>query len=122
MYLKIRRYREERGLTQQQLAKSIGKSFRTIQSWEREESYPNAEAIWSLCEFFDTDPNDLLGWWDDHPRDDAPPLTQEEARLVDDYRASTPERKRVLALTASDCAAMSKDAAERDQAVAEGIA
>lgn len=122
MLLKIRRYREERGLTQQELAKAIGKSFRTIQSWERGESFPNAEAIWNLCEFFGTDANDLLGWWDEHQREEQPPLSSDEARLVGDYRASTPERKRLLSLTAQDSAAMSKDAAERVEAVAEGVA
>jgi len=45
MNLDIRKFREAFGLTQQQLAEQIGKSFRTIQSWERRESYPNAEML-----------------------------------------------------------------------------
>lgn len=113
MNLDIRKFREAFGLTQQQLAEQIGKSFRTIQSWERRESYPNAEMLWKLCEFFGTDPNTFLGWYDDHPRQDAAPLESDEAEIVGYYRESTPERKHSLMMTARDSAAMSKDAAER---------
>lgn len=46
-------------------------------------------------------------------------LDRDEMELVGNYRVSTPERKRLLSLTAQDCAAMSKEAAERGKAVAE---
>lgn len=113
MNFKLGEYRESRGLTQKELAKLIGKSTGTIQSWEYGDSYPNAEMLWKLCEFFRTDPNTMLGWWDDHPRDEAPPLNPDEAEIVGYYRESTPERKHSLMMTARDSAAMSKDAAER---------
>lgn len=113
MNFDLRKYRDSFGLTQQELAKQIGKSFRTIQSWERGESYPNAEMLWKLCEFFGTDPNTMLGWCDEHTRDEAPPLRPDETEIVGYYRESTPERKRSLMMTARDSAAMSKDAAER---------
>lgn len=112
MKLKLRRYREERGLTQSELAKAIGKSFRTVQAWEREESFPNAEMVWKLCEVFETDPNDFLGWYEEHPRADAPALTRDESEIVGCYRASTPARKASLMQTARDSAVMSKEVAE----------
>lgn len=112
MKLKLRRYREERGLTQSELAKAIGKSFRTVQAWEREESFPNAEMVWKLCEVFETDPNDFLGWYEEHPRADAPTLTRDESEIVGCYRASTPARKASLMQTARDSAVMSKEVAE----------
>ena len=40
MNLRLRERREAQGLSQKELAQKVGKSFRTIQSWEREESYP----------------------------------------------------------------------------------
>ena len=40
MNLRLRERREALGLNQKELAQKVGKSFRTIQSWEREESYP----------------------------------------------------------------------------------
>lgn len=112
MKLKLRRYREERGLTQSELAKAIGKSFRTVQAWEREESFPNAEMVWKLCEVFETDPNDFLGWYEEHPRADTPALTRDESEIVGCYRASTPARKASLMQTARDSAVMSKEVAE----------
>lgn len=112
MDFKLKQMRVERGLSQRDFSKQIGKSFRTIQMWENGESYPNAEMLWKLCEFFRTDPNTMLGWYDEHPRDEAPPLMPDEAEIVGFYRESTPERKHSLMMTARDSAAMSKDASE----------
>lgn len=114
MNLNIRKYRESMGITQLELAKEIGKSFRTIQSWERGESYPNAEYLWKLCEYFDTDPNTFLGWYDEHPRQEDPPLTKEERELISLHRQSTPEWRHNLIQNARASALASKDAAERD--------
>lgn len=101
MNLKLRSYRESRGLTQQELAKQIGKSFRTIQSWERSESYPNAEAVCLMCDFFGTDPNDFLGWYDEHPEDrPSASVTREESTLLSNYRASSPEGREFVARAA----------------------
>lgn len=93
MNIKLREYRESISLTQADLADLVGKSFRTIQSWERGESYPNAESIWKLCKVFSTDPNTLLGWYDEHPRSDAG-LSRSEAIVISDYREATPEGRR----------------------------
>ena len=109
MNFDLRKYREILGVTQQDLAKAIGKSFRTVQSWERGESYPNAEYVWRLCEFFGTDPNTLLGWYEEHPREDAPDLSRDERELVGCYRESTQQRKSAMMMAARDYAAMSKD-------------
>lgn len=108
MNLKIRQYRESRGLTQKEFAKAIKKSVGTIQSWEREDSYPNADMLWRLCEFFGTDPNDLMGWWDEHPRDEARPLSQDESVLVSDYRECTPDRRRKAAEAVRDQRSLSQ--------------
>lgn len=108
MNLKVRAYREAAGMTQQELAKAIGKSFRTIQAWERDQSYPNAESIWKLCEVFDTDPNDLLGWWDDHARPEAPDLTPEEAEVLECYRDAAPQWRTNISMTARAAAGESK--------------
>lgn len=108
MNLKIRQYREAKKLTQQELGKAIGKSFRTIQSWEREDSYPNADMLWRLCEFFGTDPNEFMGWWDEHPRDEARPLSQDESVLVSDYRECTPDRRRKAAEAVRDQRSLSQ--------------
>jgi transcriptional regulator with XRE-family HTH domain len=69
MNIRLREYREALGMTQPELAREIGKSFRTIQSWERGESFPNAANVWDLCKCFHVDPNTLLGWYEEHPRE-----------------------------------------------------
>lgn len=102
MNLKLRRYREEMGLTQRQFSKEIGKSVGTIQAWEGGFSYPNAETIWDMCVLFDTDPSELLGWWDEHPRPAAPSsdLTEDEGRLLRNYRAALPSDRPTIDRTA----------------------
>ena len=110
MNFKLGEFREARGLTQKELAKLIGKSIGTIQSWEYGDSYPNCEMLWKLCEFFSTDPNTILGWWDEHPRESPPELSRDERELVGCYRDATEGRKSAMMMAARDHAAMSKDA------------
>lgn len=116
MDLKIRERREALGLTQTELAKKVGKSFRTIQSWERGESYPNAEYVAVLCNVFNVDPNDLLGWYIDHPRAHPQPqrLDPEHETLISNYDRCTPERRDILMHQAMDGAYISQERPERD--------
>lgn len=119
MNLKIRQYRESRGLTQKEFAKAIKKSVGTIQSWEREDSYPNADMLWRLCEFFGTDPDDLMGWWDEHPRDEARPLSHDESVLLDRFRECTPGGQATVFATALGQVALAKEQ-EGDSASSDG--
>ena len=116
MDLKIRKRREALGLTQTELAKMVGKSFRTIQSWERGESYPNAEYVAVLCNVFNVDPNDLLGWYIDHPLDRpaAARLDPEHEALLTNYDRCTPERRDILMRQAIDGAYISQERPECD--------
>lgn len=113
MNLRIRERREALGLTQTELAKKVGKSFRTIQSWERGESYPNAEYVVVLCKIFNTDPNDLCDWYATHPRETAPALSHEHAALLADYDACTPQQRGVLLMSARNAALASGEVAQR---------
>ena len=99
MNFNLRRFREAANFTQQELADKIGKSFRTVQSWERGVSYPNAKSLCDLCNLFGVDPDTLLGW-EGRLREDAPPPTPDESGLLADYRACTPEWRRNIRMTA----------------------
>lgn len=125
MNLNIKARREAAGMTQQELAKAAGKSFRTIQSWERDLSYPNAEMVWRLCEIFKVDPNEFLGWYEDHPRDETKSSSSpEEAELMRNYRACTSQWKSTISMTARAAAGESREEAERDapaRAVSEAV-
>lgn len=108
MNLRLRERREALGLNQKELARKVGKSFRTIQSWEREESYPNAELVGALCEVFNTDPNDLLGWYEEHPEDRPTAPAGAEGELIACYRQSTEKRRSKILETARDQAELSQ--------------
>lgn len=101
MKMRIADFRKKANISQRKLAELTGKSFRTIQKWESGETFPPADDLCTLCDLFDTDPNTMVGWYDDHPEDmlaSAPPgLTADENRVVESYRALTPERRRVIA-------------------------
>lgn len=119
MNFDLKKFREAAGYTQQELAIRIGKSFRTIQSWERGVSYPNAEALCDLCDLFGIDPDTILGWWEDHPRVDSPPLAPDETEVVDGYRSCTTEWKRNLRMSDEAARAASLKSAEGAAPVAE---
>lgn len=97
MNLRIKERRELAGMTQRELAQKVGKSFRTIQSWERCESYPNAEYVMVLSKIFGTDPNDLLGWYDEHPEDRpaSPPADPMASDLVRHFSNLSEEGREV---------------------------
>lgn len=95
MDLRIKERRETLGLTQTELAKKVGKSFRTIQSWERGESYPNAEYVSILCNVFGTDPNSLLDWYSTHPREESTRASQGGSRLMSAFNALSEEGREV---------------------------
>jgi len=58
---KIKTYRKDRGLSQQDLADHFGyKSFTTIQKWEDGSSTPPAKTIKLIAEFFGVSLEDLL--------------------------------------------------------------
>ncbi|MBP5654811.1 MAG: helix-turn-helix domain-containing protein [Clostridiales bacterium] len=49
----IRLYREERKLTQEQVADAVGVSFQAVSSWERGEYSPDIDKLIKLAELFD---------------------------------------------------------------------
>lgn len=121
MNFKLEQFRKAKGMTQKELAMAVHKSIGTIQSWENGTSYPNAEALVSLCNLFNVDANTMLGWYDTHPRDDAPPLTDDESQLVDNYRNCTPQWKTNVSMTALAAAGESLKVSESAPLAAEGL-
>jgi len=61
----IKRLRQERGLTQRELAQQLYVSYQAIGKWERGEATPNPETILKLAKIFDVSADELL---DDVPR------------------------------------------------------
>ncbi|MCL2861399.1 MAG: helix-turn-helix domain-containing protein [Firmicutes bacterium] len=59
--LRIKELREEKGLTQKQLANQIGVDQRTISSYEIGHTEPDIKTIRKLCKIFDVSADYLLG-------------------------------------------------------------
>ena len=79
---RIAHLRNQRGLTQQELAEGLNLSQRTVAAWEGGSRKPSYETLWELADFFDVTTDYLLG------RTDIPnvykqplPQTAEKAEL-----------------------------------------
>lgn len=83
--IRIRKYRELRGLSQKELADLIGVSNSRVSNWEQGINRPNADIISDLCKALDVSPSELL---DIQISTDN--LNEQERKLVSAYR-SRPE-------------------------------
>lgn len=93
MNLKVRQLREVRKPTQQERGKAIGICFRSIQSWGRGDSYPNADMAWRPCELLCADSNEFMGWSDEHPQESPFILMLDESALLSGYCGCTLGRR-----------------------------
>ena len=113
MKLQLRASRKQRRITQHDLAKQLAVDVTTIGNWERGNTVMNIEQLFRCCEILDSTPNELTGWYIDHPEDKPgytgpPGLTPDESRVVESYRELTPERRRVMAEQMEDAAVRSR--------------
>lgn len=114
MNIQLMRLRKAAGYSNRDdFADKIGVNKYTYRSWESGAAMMNAEQVWNCAVALGCTPNDVLGWYESHPKEES--LTNPyEQELMDCYRSSTVDRKERILDTARDAAAMSKDAAERD--------
>ena len=114
MRLRLMELREKKRMTQSEIAKIAEVSPKTEWNWEQGKSFPNAAQIWSIADALGCTPNDLLGWYDEHPRDDTQSaLPPEEAELMRNYRACTPQWRSNISMTARAAAGEAREEAER---------
>lgn len=112
MKLRLRELRKRANMSQADLASKVGVSMRSVGAWERQETQISLEDACLVSDALGCTPNDLCGWYIDHPRDSSQGIGKDEAEILGYYRESTQERKHLLMMTARDSAAMSKDATE----------
>ncbi len=91
--------REERNLTQDDIAKAIGTSRTNIGRWEKGTNEPCSSCLISLADYFECSVDYLLGRSDDFgnvtvKEKSSPELTSEEQSLLNDFR-SLPRQERV---------------------------
>ena len=81
---RIRKYREERGLSQKQFAEKIGVSNSRVSNWEQGINRPDADILANICIALDVSPSLLLGI-----RVSTDELTEQERRILLAYRSRT---------------------------------
>ena len=78
---RIRKYRKESGLTQEQLADKISVTKNRVSNWEQGINRPDADIIGNICRALNVSPSDLL---DVHLTDDV--LNAHEKKVIKAYR------------------------------------
>lgn len=79
---RIRKFREDRGYNQKELAELIGVSNSRISNWEQGVNRPDADILVDLCKTLNVSPSELL---DVHLKDDE--LNDMELKVIKAYRA-----------------------------------
>lgn len=107
-------------MTQTELAEAIGVNLSTVGNWERLVTCPDAEQVWNCAVALGCTPNDILGWYEDHPREDSNErLTSEEREIVGCYRDSTPQWQNQILMSARGSAIASKKDGEHSVSATE---
>lgn len=119
--LQLKELRRRAGFkTQKEIADRLGIKERRYATWEREEVALTLEDAYNLAIVLGCTPNDLCGWYEDHPRGDSGErLTSEEREIVGCYRESTPQWRQNIAMTARAAAGESKETAKRGVSATE---
>lgn len=78
---RIKKYREEKGLTQKELSELINVSNSRISNWEQGINRPDADIIADICRALQVSPSELL---DIHLSSDE--LTNKERKIIEAYR------------------------------------
>lgn len=119
MNLKLKQARKENGYSQADLADALGVDIKTVGNWERGKTLPDIEQLWKCAKALNTDPNDLLGWYEEHPEDRPAAPAGAEGELITCYRQSTEKRRSKILETARDQAELSQ--AQADTTGEEGL-
>lgn len=113
MELAIKELRKKLHISQTEFANAVGVSLRTVGSWERGESVPNAEQVWNCAIALKCSPDEILGWSRDDAQKSDDYLSNEEWEIIRCYRESTPQWRQNIAMTARAAAGESKETAKR---------
>lgn len=111
MNLKLKQARKENGYSQADLADALNVDIKTVGNWERGKTLPDIEQLWKCAKALNTDPNDLLGWYEEHPEDKPTAPAGAEGELIACYRQSTEKRRSKILETARDQAELSQNQA-----------
>ena len=92
--MNIRNFRQFRGITQQEMARRLGKSKNVISNWERGDNSPNPDEIVKLCEILEVTPNQIFGW---DPLPEYVQYLHEQEKNKKELDEKTAQRERIRA-------------------------
>lgn len=99
--MRIKELRQEKELTQNDIAKAINTSQRNISRWENGENEPSSSFIIKLANYFDVSADYLLGLEDDFGSCTAAPMgdgsySSEEREIILKYRTLPEKLKKMI--------------------------
>lgn len=90
---RIRKYREDRGISQKELAEKLGISNSRVSNWEHGINRPDADILADICEALNVSPSELLD-----VRLSPDDLNDTERKVIMAYRTKTDLQKAVRIL------------------------
>ena len=69
--LRLKELRQRTDLNQEDMAPLLGISLSTYRTWEQGVARITLENAVKICEIIGCTPNDLCGWYDEHPKENA---------------------------------------------------
>lgn len=101
MLKNLKQLREERGISQKQLADCIGVSQQSINKYENHDVEPDIHTLIRIADYFNTSVDYIVGHSEIRRRIEilhAYELNAEESRLIDRYRMLSVRQKRCIGL------------------------
>lgn len=115
--MRLLELREERNLSQLDIADAINTSRTNIGRWEKGTNEPSSSALIALADYFECSIDYLLGREDDfgnvHVQGTAPQLTAAERQLLEDFRSLSPDLQDMLTATIETWKKKSSNAAPK---------
>lgn len=111
---RIRKLRIANDMTQEQLADLCGVTRTSVTHWELGTTVPRSGALDAMARAFRVPPS-AIAYGEEQEGDER--MSADEAELLDLYRASTPQWKNNILMTARAAAGQSREEAENSASV-----
>ena len=122
MKLQLKTLRKEKKITQGELSSLLNVDIKTVGNWERGETMMSIEQLCRCCEILGATPNEMTGWYIEHPEDAPGTAAGTDPRrqaMVDAYDALTDDGK---TLASEMVASVARDPLRRADAAGAGSA
>ena len=96
MHIRLMELRKAAGYrNRDEFAAKLGVNKYTYRSWESGAAMMNAEQVWACAVALGTDPNEVLGWYEEHPRAASAPPDGARRQILDAYDSLSEEGREV---------------------------